>query len=570
MLEQGNLIDILKKTSEKFHNKKAVVMEDEFVTYEQLYKLSDVYLSYLQKKMTDNKVVCVICKRSIRLCACVLGIIQAGGCYVLYEPEDLNENIIENIKNISPGIIFMEEEICIFENIVLMETVEKDNSDKSIPNSRNLNDLLYMVSTSGTTGRGKIIPVRDKNILCYLNGYVKAIGVDSSDIVLQQSPIYYDGFAEEFLSMLLVGGTIVLTKSTNLKIPRKLIELVNRYNITILPSTPLIIEEINRLNKPFSLKALVSSGDVLRKSQINCLLNNCRVYNMYGLSETTVCATCYKCIGDENGNIPIGEPIDGYNIVLLDECGNIVEQNDRGEIYIGGEGVFEGYFLAEDSEKFIVDIDGKKYFKTGDYGWKDQKGILYYIGRCDRQIKVRGNRVDLNEIENIILEQELIDKVAVVYFESNRIMCAFYVSDSIEESEVRKNCEKKMATYMRPNRYIRVSSIPIKKTGKVDYGELEKIYNDTFSCCAVEEDRNISSIEQYVFDIIRKITNCNNLDYDDEWEDVGVDSLSYIMIISEIEEHYLQELSDDFLLHSTFSTIGEFCRNVDVFLRKED
>lgn len=184
---------------------------------------------------------------------------------------------------------------------------------------RKENDLLYLVSTSGTTKNGKLIMVEDRNFLCYLQAYINYFAITGSDVIIQQSPVYYDGFAEEVFSVLTVGGTLVLMDSMELKNLRKIAEIIDKNSVSIFPSTPLMLNEINKLDKLPSVRAFISSGDVLRKKQISNIVKNSNVYNMYGVSETTVCATCYKCSVSDKEIIPIGKELEGYEIVICDE-----------------------------------------------------------------------------------------------------------------------------------------------------------------------------------------------------------------------------------------------------------
>lgn len=337
MIEQRGLLDKLYDVARKYAGKEAIVTEASSVTYEELYCLSHKYMEYIIEHLEKKCVICVVSARSISLCACVLGIIQSGGSYMLYEPEDLNEVTLRNIAVINPDLVITDQmDLQIGESIVNMHEIENRKYNGLTIRKREQNDLLYLVNTSGTSNQSKTVLVKDKNLLCYLKGYIQAIDINDKDVVLQQSPVYYDGFAEEFFSMLLTGGTVVLAETIKLKNPYMIIRLINEYGITILPSTPLFIEEINRIGQKIPLRAIVSSGDILRKTQIEQLLKWCNVYNMYGLTETTVCATYHKCTETDEENIPIGKVINGYSLVLRDKAGNDVGEMQQGEIYIGG------------------------------------------------------------------------------------------------------------------------------------------------------------------------------------------------------------------------------------------
>lgn len=570
MIEQRGLVDGLYDIAQKYAGKKAIVTEMLSVTYEELYRLSHKYMEYIIEYQEKKCVVCVVSKRSISLCACVLGIVQAGGSYMLYEPEDLNEVTLRNIAVINPDLVITDQmDLQIGECTANMQEIEFRQHNRMAARERKQSDLLYMVNTSGTSDESKTVLVKDKNLLCYLKGYIQAIGVNDNDVVLQQSPVYYDGFAEELFSMLLTGGTVVLAETIKLRNPYTIIRLINEYGITILPSTPLVIEEINRIGEKMSLRAIVSSGDILRKTQIAQLLTWCSVYNMYGLTETTVCATYHKCTAADEENIPIGRAINGYSLVLLDEDGNDVGEMQQGEIFIGGKGVSDGYFSERDNEGKIVTINKKKYFRTGDYAWKDKNGEFHYVGRKDRQIKIRGNRVDLGYIENVVRRVDGIENVASLYYTSKRLMCLFFVSSVITEEELRKICENKLPSYMRANRYVCIDRIPLSQTGKTDYKALRCLLDER-GRAKDDCDCLISETAKNLLKIVRDEISNQQAELEDTWEVLGVDSLAYIRILVEIEEKYAIELEDDILLQETSTTLQNFCGKIETYLGKKE
>lgn len=568
MNKDNNLVYKLRRIEKLYKNKIAIITAKKNVSYEELYDLAYVYMDYLRDKISANGIVCVICERSIELCACVLGIVQAGGAYCLYEPDDLNEEVVQNIVNINPDLIISNREIPqIKSNVVLMnKIVERTFVDRE-PTIDRKNNLLYIVNTSGTSSKSKAVAVNDINFLCYINGYIDAISICDKDIVLQQSPIYYDGFAEEIFSMLLVGGSIVLAETYKLRNPYMLVQILNQYRVTLLPSTPLMLEQINRLNQSLPLKKIVSSGDVLRKAQINNLLGSYDVYNMYGLTETTVCATYYKCSEEDEELIPIGKEIKGYYVILMNQEGEMVNE---GEIVVGGESV-AGYLWEKDNDEKMLSICGKKFFKTGDYGWKDENGQLHYIGRKDRQIKIRGNRVNLEQIESSIRENAEIDNVVVVYHKETNSLCCFFVSSKLSDYNLKIICKSKLPVYMRPNRYYKIKQIYVSDTGKIDYHKFYSLLNEEYDkVCRNVKDITSDDLLGNIIKIIRYTINNFEAKLEDTWEELGVDSLSYIKVLVAIEEEYLLDFSDIVLIQNPSSSLSSFCKNIIDYINGED
>lgn len=439
-----NIVELLYKI--KFTNEKkiAVIFNEETVTYQKLYDMSNVFYNHIIQHYMKKEIVCVICKRSIELIACVIGIIRAGKAYFILEPNDINESIISILNAMPKKVIFVETQNHLIDETVLMGGISGDNIANDSYVMRKGGDLLYLTCTSGTTKNERIIMVEDRNLLCYINAYIKQFNMREKDVVLQQSPVYYDGFAEEIFSMLLVGGTIVLTDTANLKSPQKIVEIVKKHSVSILPSTPLMINELNKLEIMPSIRAIISSGDVLKKSYINNLLEWTNVFNMYGLTETTVCATCYMCSERDDEIIPIGKEIEGYHLELRNMIRSEESNLEIGEIYILGQGVARGYWNIEENVVIKFMENGEQLYKTGDFAWKDRNGILHYVGRKDRQIKIRGNKVNLSHIEEIIYEMNNIDNVVALDCGKMQNICVFFISNQHTIDDIRAFCQRRL------------------------------------------------------------------------------------------------------------------------------
>ncbi|GEM_PF-4161355 len=568
-----NIVELLYKI--KFTNEKkiAVIFNEETVTYQKLYDMSNVFYNHIIQHYMKKEIVCVICKRSIELIACVIGIIRAGKAYFILEPNDINESIISILNAMPKKVIFVETQNHLIDETVLMGGISGDNIANDSYVMRKGGDLLYLTCTSGTTKNERIIMVEDRNLLCYINAYIKQFNMREKDVVLQQSPVYYDGFAEEIFSMLLVGGTIVLTDTANLKSPQKIVEIVKKHSVSILPSTPLMINELNKLEIMPSIRAIISSGDVLKKSYINNLLEWTNVFNMYGLTETTVCATCYMCSERDDEIIPIGKEIEGYHLELRNMIRSEESNLEIGEIYILGQGVARGYWNIEENVVIKFMENGEQLYKTGDFAWKDRNGILHYVGRKDRQIKIRGNKVNLSHIEEIIYEMNNIDNVVALDCGKMQNICVFFISNQHTIDDIRAFCQRRLVYYMRPVQYFKVNEIPISKTGKVDYKKLREMYDKKKQIKNYDE-KSFSNVERRTVQCLIKVLENQikqiNISLNNSWEEIGIDSFTYIQFLVEIEKELNIELNDEVLLKGEFSTVKEFCDYIGEYIGNEE
>lgn len=580
MYFESPLCQRLTEVGEKYRDKVAIVHNEESVTYRELLSMAEVYKSFLLRNGISEGIVCVVCRRSIRLVSCILGIIKSGCAYMAFEPEDLNESISAMLDRIAPDIIFVEERLALKGRMVLLQDAEECLIFPAVlmPDIvRRKDSLLYLVTTSGTSRNSKVVLVEDRNLLCYISAYIQRFGINETDVVLQQSPVYYDGFAEEMFSMLCVGGTLAMADSPVLKSPRQIGEIINKNQVTIFPSTPLVLNELDKMDLRMpSLRAIISSGDMLRKAHIGNLLEKVAVFNMYGPTETTVCATCYQCSAEGEEAIPIGRELEGYQISIYDDCGRLVQDSCLGEAYIAGEGVARGYWDGEDSHLF-VERNGLRLFRTGDFVWRDKEGILHYAGRRDRQVKIRGNKVNLYQVENVMRQMEGIEE-AVAIIVGGQLICAFYVSSEHLSADVRDYCSKWLPSYMRPRQYVKIARMPMNKTGKPDYAALRSLYEKEQKRIPETawhgyEDA-VSDVEKQVIDCIVSVLKEQRLPYAAvsgglRWEEMGIDSLAYVRLVLKVERRFGIVLDNGILRWGKADTVKRFCDYIEEHIGRD-
>ncbi|CAF1681923.1 unnamed protein product, partial [Adineta ricciae] len=202
----------------------------------------------------------------------------------------------------------------------------------------------------------------------------------------------------------------------------------------------------------------------------NSVASTCRIWNLYGPAETTLVATYHViALTPEMRNIPIGRLLPGYQCVIVDEFSQPVTVGEVGELLVGGVGVFAGYLGRNDlTDKALVDINGQLFYRTGDLVRLDNDGLLYYVGRKDHQIKLRGQRLEPGEIERCVLEaSSLITSCVVVKWGDDHLV-AYVQSDEISEKELRKHCESHLPSYMVPSLFTVLKQLPLNANGKVD------------------------------------------------------------------------------------------------------
>ena len=299
------------------------------------------------------------------------------------------------------------------------------------------------------------------------------------DIMLQYSVCSFDIFVEEVFASLLNGASLAIPDEEDKKDIRSLMDFVKRHHVTMLSGFPYLLAEMNHLPSiPDSLRLLISGGDVLRAHHVNHLLDKAEVYNTYGPSETTVCASYYRCRDGqilEDGTYPIGHPVLGTEIKILDADGNAVKRGEIGEVCIYGGGVSCGYIgdHEEENKAFEVQPDGSVMYRSGDLGYILPDGNIAFLHRKDTQIMIYGKRVEVMEVESRLYQCEGVEQAVVRPFmdeEGLSYMIAYVVPSDhdFKVSQIRKELSENLTDFMIPEYIVKMPQIPLNTNGKPD------------------------------------------------------------------------------------------------------
>lgn len=340
-----------------------------------------------------------------------------------------------------------------------------------------------MLYTSGTTGRPKGVCVTNRNVCHYVQAFVNEFHPGPGDIMLQYSVCSFDIFVEEVFTSLLNGTALAIPADEDKSDIQALMAFVERHHVTMLSSFPYLLAEMNHLPSiPSSLRLLISGGDVLRGVYVDQLLNKAEVYNTYGPSETTVCASYYRCNGGtvlEDVTYPIGHPVLGAQIRILDPEGNEVPKVQTGEICIYGGGVSMGYIgdHAEENKAFETQPDGSVLYRSGDLGYLLPDDNIAFLHRKDDQIMIYGKRVEVAEVESRLYQCKDVQQAVVWAFTDEEwlsYMTAYVVpSDKkLKVSDVKKELSENLTTFMIPEFFVEMKQIPLNVNGKPDVAQL--------------------------------------------------------------------------------------------------
>ncbi|HZQ14401.1 MAG TPA: Pls/PosA family non-ribosomal peptide synthetase [Pseudolabrys sp.] len=467
----------------------AIECAGETLSYAELDRRAGVFAAALQGHgVGPGSLVALYAEKSTRLFAAMLGVLKAGAGYVPIDPKFPVARVQGIIEDANVAAV-----ICDFElartlnpqstvNVMLLEDVgEKPGEVLPLqPPTVAADDACYVIYTSGSTGRPKGVVIEHRNAVNFVRSLRTVYKLTPDDRVYQGFSIAFDASVEEIWGALSIGGTLVVPSSEVARSAHDAAEFINAKGITFFSTVPPFLSTIPG-DLP-TVKLLVLGGDVCPQELAHrWATHGRRMLNTYGPTEATVVATATQCaIG---APVTIGAPLPGYTVYVLNERLEQVKPGDAGELFIGGAGIARGYLNRPELtlERFIAKPPhlpgppGERLYQTRDLVRRLPNGELQFLGRADAQIKIRGFRVELSEIEAVLMEHAGIRAAAVtmVEFGSLKELAAYVVAaGSLDRDSVGDMLRDRLPEYMVPRYLDVVDDLPQLTSGKVDKKQL--------------------------------------------------------------------------------------------------
>lgn len=413
----------------------AVSFGSEQLTYSQLYNLSMSMAGSLAKLTKQkNEYIGVYLESSIELMTSVWGIVQAGSAYIPLSTEYPDERIkymikdsglkyVVSTKDLAPKLEAMlndEVQVLEIEELCAYECEPELKSNLSYSDS----DIIYVIYTSGTTGKPKGVLISNASITNQMKWLQQEFKLDGETKILQKTPTSFDAAQWELLSNT-CGTHVVMANSADYKDPDKIIEQVSQHRVTHLQCVPTLFSAIldsDNVALCNSLEKVFCGGEALAKHLVqDChdALPHVQVINLYGPTECTINSSFFVANDPDalSDTVSIGKPVGNMNYCVLDKSLANVKQGEVGELHISGVGLAVGYLNRQEltNEKFIS-VPGKqgKFYKSGDLVYQDEIGNYHFVGRTDNQVKLRGYRVELDEIRSQIETHPWVNHAALL------------------------------------------------------------------------------------------------------------------------------------------------------------
>jgi len=562
----------------------ALVFEDKELTYKELNEKSNSLARFLRSKnIGRNDIVGIMVNRSLEMIISILAVLKAGGTYIPIDPEYPQDRIEYMLNNSNAKLLLTFESLkdkLIFENKIFVDLTNKSlysGNSTSLENINKPNDSAYIIYTSGSTGMPKGVVLTHKaltNLTNYSNNYIHYLKDEKYRTVISITTVCFDIFIFETLISLQKGLKLVIANEDEKNLPNLLNKLIKKHKAEIIQSTPsrmqFFVDNIKEIPLLSNLNYITLAGEQLPISLVKQLreISGAYIYNGYGPSETTVFSTLTDVT--EYEKITIGKPLYNTKIYILDKKLNIVPINAVGELYIAGDGLGKGYLNNPEltAKSFIPNpfTPNTLMYKTGDLGYFMPNGEIMCLGRSDNQVKIRGLRVELGEIETCILTYPGIDKCAVIVNNEQKLLAFFSSEKNININDLKAYMQRKLPTYFIPNSFVPIEKFKLTPNGKLDRKALHKI--KISSNTEYEEPK--TDYQKKLAKIFEKTLGISKISINDNFFEIGGDSLSAIKLqIEAINEGFTISYKDIFS-HPTIKALSQKIQDTEIDDFKED
>ncbi len=474
----------------------AVVMEDEALTYAELDAQANHLADVLRAQgMGPGRLVGIYLERGLEMMVALLGVLKTGAAYVPLDPAFPADRLAYMLADSQAALVLTQAHLAKGDKSpltihptphLLMEALPAAISPADQPSPGGGEQLMYIIYTSGSTGRPKGVSVTHRSVVNFLLSMQQTPGLTPADVLLSVTTLSFDIAVLEIYLPLITGARLVLVSRETAMDGQLLQRQLAACGATVMQATPatwrmLLASEWG--GQP-DLKVLCG-GEGLPHDLAQQLLTRCaELWNMYGPTETTVWSSVYQVKATDleagrGGTLPIGRPIANTRLVILDEWLEPTPVGIVGELYIGGDGLAQGYWGRPEltAERFMPDPGdqaGGRMYRTGDLARYRSDGVIEHLGRADFQVKVRGFRIELGEIEVALSRHPAIRQAVVVAQEAaggDQRLMAYLIPSSRPvptAAQLRRFLQPQLPDYMIPAHFIFVEAYPLTPNNKVD------------------------------------------------------------------------------------------------------
>ncbi|AOM80165.1 non-ribosomal peptide synthetase [Pedobacter steynii] len=598
----GNLISLFEAQVARNPEQRALRFGQEELSYGALNKLSGQVSAYLHRQcgVASGSLVGILLERDSILVPAIYGVLKSGCAYVPIDPHYPVSRMVSILEDsglkavLTRGSCIPEslKENPLFRDLFIDLDVVLDDilleEALSIPVKGS--DLAYVIYTSGSTGKPKGVMIEHHSVVNRLLWMQDRYGIGASDLLIQKTPISFDVSVWELFWWSVSGAGLYVPEPGVEKDASALLEVIGREGVTTIHFVPsmlgaflqMLVQEESPEVALQGLRQVFTSGEALPSVQVSQFRDyihrytGSRLINLYGPTEATVDVSYYECDFSVPVpfTIPIGRPIDNTRFYILDPQGKVVPLGVSGELCIAGVGLARGYLgnagLTDAKFRFSAGIKGERLYHSGDLARWSASGEVEFLGRIDHQVKLRGQRIELEEIGVHLSAHEQIGESVVLLLEQQgeQSLVAYYISSvELGTEELRSFLSGKLPSYMLPSYFIRMDVFPLTGNGKLDRKRLPAPELLTGSGSYVAAS---GAIEQQLLEIWSEVLKIEAglISIDHSFFDLGGHSLRALSLINQIKNKLLIKVSlQELFTHNTIKSQAQVIAQKDKITR---
>ncbi|CAF1456475.1 unnamed protein product [Adineta ricciae] len=567
----------------KHPQKLAVELDEQFLTYCELLNCIQILsMNFLNEyRIVPGDIVCQCVERSFSMVIGILAIEMVGGVYCPLSPQDPEHRLHALMQQTQSRLVLVNyftksifhDEISFIniDSVIMYDYATYEADTKALSNVIvTPNDIAYIIFTSGSTGTPKAARLRHRNITDWMNTALGIGVINKNDIVAQIARCSFDVHVLDILGTLIIGGSLVMLHPEGISDFEYLARVFSGKQTTYIHAVPSLLRAFFTFltsSIDFSavkyFRSVCASGEAcsvkLLRFLSGYLSENCVIWNLYGPAEAIGCTFHRFDPIIDTEVVPIGFMMPNYRYEIFDEFLQHIVDNQEGELFIGGVGLYDGYLGRDDlTAAAFVKINSQLYYRTGDILKLTSKGSLLYHGRKDHQIKLHGQRIELGEIEQCILNTSA-PFCLVTKWNDHHLIAYVEKSSNINEAQLREHCRKYLPPHMIPSIFILLEDLPLNTNGKVDRKRLPSP-NFHHSLSVAENKGGLllpkDEIEEFVHRVWCQLFHQNRMPMDTNFFAVGGHSLLLMELLWQYKAEYH--------LNSNTLTINDLSNNITI------
>lgn len=558
-------VDLFREQVARTPDSVAVQFEKRQLTFAQLDERSERFAAVLREEGATTGTVAAMCvHRSENMLALVIGILKTGATYLPLDPGTPLSRISLCLEDTTPAVLVIDPKLADKvptegTNVLLIgEFIERALAlpdGVTVPRGNiSHDDIAYIIHTSGSTGRPKGVELPHRALLNVLLTMIREPGLKPDDVMVAVTTVSFDISVTELLLPTVCGTKLVIAPRAVAMDPFELSDLMDEVGCTVFQATPATWRSLLAIEWPGRPGLLAQcGGEAMTRDMAEKLLAlGLNLWNMYGPTEATIWATFYQVQSRKSGSVPIGKPIDNYTAYILDANLMPVPVGVPGELYIGGAGLARGYRNKPEltAERFIhlPVAHGERVYRTGDYAVYRADGTIECQGRADNQVKVRGYRIELEEVElHLSSHPDVVAAAAQAWLEpTGSYRLSGYVvpreGSGLQGQDVRDYLKGRLPEYMIPSDFVVLTHLPQTSNGKTDRKALPRPDEAPAERVVEAAAAPVTPQEQRMAQIWAEVLGVSTVARTDNFFDLGGHSLLLVQLFARINREFNTQL----------------------------